>query len=80
MITDMNNAAASNMASSDIAVMWDSVSTKPLLFNHVSNGGNVLFMDGHVAFFQYKGDFGSKFPVNKGGAIISAMSFLEPTP
>ncbi len=70
-ITDINNPAAGNMAQSNIAVMWDSISGQPpapgyagghpalkasaMNFNHVPGGGNVLFMDGHVEFLKYPG-------------------------
>jgi prepilin-type N-terminal cleavage/methylation domain-containing protein/prepilin-type processing-associated H-X9-DG protein len=67
MITDINNPAASSMAQSEVAVMWDTaiVATSPLsdskpTFNHIPGGGNSLFMDGHVEFIRYPG----KFPIN----------------
>jgi len=68
-ISDINNAAASSLAQSELAVMWDSsriqgsdddnpgaVSDE---YNHVPGGANVLFMDGHVAFFKYPQPDGS---------------------
>jgi prepilin-type N-terminal cleavage/methylation domain-containing protein/prepilin-type processing-associated H-X9-DG protein len=68
-ITNINNPAGSSMAQSDIAVMWD-VSWPTLvygdagantLFNHIPGGANVLWMDGHVEFIRYPGEF----PVNR---------------
>jgi len=58
MITDINNPAASAMAQSTIAVMYDSIegarsSDRVDRFNHVPGGGNALYMDGHVAFTRY---------------------------
>ncbi len=56
MITDINNAAASSRAQSEIFVMWDRISTTPSDFNHVPGGSNVLYLDGHVEFIKYPGD------------------------
>jgi prepilin-type N-terminal cleavage/methylation domain-containing protein/prepilin-type processing-associated H-X9-DG protein len=58
-ITDINNPAASAMAQSEIAAMYDQVGTGIETYNHVPGGGNVLFMDGHVEFLKYP----SKYPV-----------------
>ena len=58
-ITDINNPAASSQAQSSISVMSDIVNSDPSdsggAFNHVPGGGNVLYMDGHVAFLKYPG-------------------------
>ena len=63
-ISDINNPAASNVAQSELPVMWDSVwipartdTSEPgaSYFNHVPGGGNVLYMDGHVDFVRYPG-------------------------
>ena len=67
MITDINNPAASAMAQSEIALIWDHVETTPEDFNHIPGGGNSLFMDGHVEFITYPG----KFPVNRAMALMS---------
>lgn len=61
-ISDINNAAASNQAQSEIPVMHDEASSDTAdqwntNYNHVPGGGNVLYMDGHVAFIKYPGDF-----------------------
>ena len=61
-ISDINNPAASNKAQSEIVVMWDSVwSPAPgdtySYFNHIPGGGNVLYMDGHVKFVRYPGEW-----------------------
>jgi prepilin-type N-terminal cleavage/methylation domain-containing protein/prepilin-type processing-associated H-X9-DG protein len=62
-ITDINNPAGSTKAQSSLAVMFD-VSWKPAApgdgqcsFNHIPGGGNVLYMDGHVSFIRYPGDY-----------------------
>lgn len=62
-ITDINNPAASTIAQSELPLMWD-VSVWPAApadgqpsFNHLPGGGNVLFLDGHVKFIRYPGEF-----------------------
>jgi len=83
MITDINNAASSSVAQSELPVMWDVVqaaaqgSTGNQLgitanFNHVPGGSNVLYMDGHVEFKRYPGDF----PVNAANPNNSNTWFL----
>src|SRR5690606_31925969 len=52
-ITDINNPAASALAQSEIAMMWDVIFLTPDAFNHVPGGANVLYMDGHVQFEKY---------------------------
>ena len=75
MITDINNAAGSTQAQSELAVMWDEISGDDAShFNHIPGGCNVLFMDGHVEFLRYFGAHGDKFPVNAGGLIFHELS------
>lgn len=51
-ITDINNPAGSAIAQSEIPVMWDWPD------NHQQGwGGNVLYMDGHVKWQKYPGEF-----------------------
>mgnify|MGYP006292516745 CR=1 FL=1 len=57
LITDINNASASNRAQSEIPVILDFVSTDTNKFNHIPGGANSLFMDGHVEFIRYPGDW-----------------------
>lgn len=77
MITDINNPAASALAQSELAVMWDEIAgDKASHFNHVPGGCNVLFMDGHVEFLRYLGVAGNKFPVNQGGISFHEMSHM----
>jgi len=66
-ITDINNPAASTMAQSTFAVMWDMLSCEAVDFNHLPGGSNVLYMDGHVEFSRWPGD---EFPVNPYMAFI----------
>ncbi len=72
LITDINNPGASAMAESNIPVMWDVVSANvagAAQFNHLPGGANVLYMDGHVQFVRYPGEF----PVSQGFALTSAF-------
>ncbi len=71
-ITDINNPAASTKAQSELAVMYDMVQRPTSKtgqfsrFNHVPGGGNVLYMDGHVAFLRYP----DKYPVSRTWAAM----------
>ncbi|HPO17021.1 MAG TPA: DUF1559 domain-containing protein [Candidatus Hydrogenedentes bacterium] len=55
LITDINNAAATAKAQSEIFVMWDNIGTQVSKFNHVPGGSNILYLDGHVQFVKYPG-------------------------
>ncbi|MGI6460273.1 MAG: prepilin-type N-terminal cleavage/methylation domain-containing protein [Candidatus Hydrogenedentales bacterium] len=80
-ITDINNPAASSLAQSELAAMWDSSRTEDdgtvsAEFNHVPGGANVLFMDGHVEFFRYpQPDGHNAFVVTKAGQTDGYMWF-----
>jgi len=57
-ISDINNPAGSAIAQSELAVMWDFIEgNRVSAFNHVPGGCNVLYMDGHVEFIRYPGEF-----------------------
>jgi prepilin-type processing-associated H-X9-DG protein len=60
-ITDINNPAGSAQAQSELPVIWDTVWTGAIsgesYFNHIPGGGNVLYMDGHVVFVRYPGEW-----------------------
>jgi prepilin-type processing-associated H-X9-DG protein len=73
MITDINNAAGSAIAQSEVPVMFDMVSSSlngaqpegnMARFNHIPGGMNCLFMDGHVEFLRY----GTRFPCSPEAA------------
>ena len=66
MITDINNPAASAKAQSTIPVMWDQVNNNVEDFHHVPGGANVLYLDGHVEFLRYPGDY----PIHPIVAIV----------
>ncbi|MBX7255485.1 MAG: DUF1559 domain-containing protein [Candidatus Hydrogenedentes bacterium] len=55
-ISDINNAAASSQAQSEIEIMFDGLEITATQFNHIPGGANVLFMDGHVSFVKYPGE------------------------
>ncbi len=68
LITDINNPAASAMAQSEVAVMWDGIESNIDVagkqregsldqFHHIPGGSNVLYLDGHVEFIKYPGEF-----------------------
>lgn len=67
LITDINNPASAQSASSDVPIMWDHISTKVADFSHVPGGGNVLYMDGHVSFLKYPSE---DFPMTPTSARI----------
>jgi prepilin-type N-terminal cleavage/methylation domain-containing protein/prepilin-type processing-associated H-X9-DG protein len=56
-ITDINNPAASAKAQSTLPVFWDAVSNDVQEFNHVPGGSNILYLDGHVSFVKFPGEF-----------------------
>jgi prepilin-type N-terminal cleavage/methylation domain-containing protein/prepilin-type processing-associated H-X9-DG protein len=72
MIVDVDNPAATAMAQSNIAVMWDYVSVKVEKFSHIPGGSNVLYLDGHVKFNKYPGN---DFPVHKAYAQLTVGYF-----
>ena len=67
LITNINNAAASSEAQSTLPVMWDHLSLIATDFCHIPGGGNVLYMDGHVAFMRYPSE---KIPMTLAFAIV----------
>jgi len=50
-ITDINDPTASARAQAQLPVMWERPG------HHSLNGGNVLYMDGHIEFVPYPGKF-----------------------
>ena len=67
-ISDINNPAATAVAQSELAVMWDVLSIAVQDFNHVPGGANILYMDGHVKFERYPSD---TFPVTVEMASVA---------
>ncbi len=66
VITDINNPAGSAKAQSDIVVQYDGFEADTTDYNHVPGGANALYMDGHVTFIRYPGEF----PVQRAWAIL----------
>ena len=69
-ITDINNAAASAVSQSNLAVMFDNAEAKngqshANLMNHIPGGSNILFMDGHVEFKRYPSTEPKDIPVTE---------------
>ena len=56
-IEDINNPSLTSVSQSALPMLFDKVHMDVLEFNHVPGGGNVLFMDGHVEFVKFPGDF-----------------------
>lgn len=76
LITDINNAAASAKAQSDIYIMLDQLGGggQIELFNHVPGGCNVLYLDGHVAFLRYpQNGEGGQQPVTGSVATLIGL-------
>lgn len=69
-ITDINNPAATAQAQSGILVIHDYVSPIIEAYNHVPGGGNSLFMDGHVEWSRYPGEF----PCTRAFAAIIGLN------
>jgi prepilin-type processing-associated H-X9-DG protein len=65
-ITDINNPGGSTVAQSELPVMWDQIQFREtgggVSFNHLPGGSNILYMDGHVVFERYPGEF----PIHPG--------------
>lgn len=73
-ITDINNPAATAKAQSEIWILSDWVSVDlGQEFNHVPGGCNVLYLDGHVAFVRYPGDW----PVNRTMAWLQSEALQD---
>ena len=82
-IQDINNAAATSKAQSEIPYFWDNVSDEASHFNHVPGGSNVLYLDGHAAFLRWTPGnnvtvagmptavpIETEFPMDGGGLIL----------
>ncbi len=72
MVTDINNPAGSAVAQSELAIMWDKISTNPsggIGYNHIPGGCNTLYFDGHVEFVK----FGERFPATRSHATLNSL-------
>jgi prepilin-type N-terminal cleavage/methylation domain-containing protein/prepilin-type processing-associated H-X9-DG protein len=78
LITDINNAGATDTAASRVAVMWDTLGNGGYtdskngmaVFNHTPGGSNVLYMDGHVRFAKYP----NQFPIQNDEQLLKEYS------
>jgi prepilin-type N-terminal cleavage/methylation domain-containing protein/prepilin-type processing-associated H-X9-DG protein len=71
-VTDnINNSAALAVTDSEIPVMWDEIAVggRPGNFNHVPGGVNIQYMDGHVEFNKWPGEY----PCNLTGVLLSLV-------
>ena len=70
LVTDLNNPAAASRMESEIPVLIESPS------HHDPEGGNVLFMDGHVAYIRFFPN--GEFPMNKESMdILKSLSAMK---
>ncbi|HQE82245.1 MAG TPA: DUF1559 domain-containing protein [Candidatus Hydrogenedentes bacterium] len=72
MVTDINNPAGGAMAQSELAVCFDGLTAGKenyMVMNHIPGGSNVLYMDGHVEFIRYPGEF----PVTRSMAEMANL-------
>lgn len=65
-ITDINNPSAANISQTTVAVVFDRIDLDPRGFNHLPGGTNVLYMDGHVEWVKYPGEY----PTNRAWATL----------
>jgi len=79
-IMDINAPASGATAQSNLPVMWDTFGAPAnagataggAVFNHIPGGCNVLYMDGHVEFIRYPGDFPI---VDDPGVLLESSHF-----
>jgi prepilin-type N-terminal cleavage/methylation domain-containing protein/prepilin-type processing-associated H-X9-DG protein len=78
MITDVTNPAGSAVGQSGVPLAFDGFggirdSSHIQDFNHLPGGSNVLFMDGHVEFIKYPG----QFPITPMVAIEAGHGYKD---
>lgn len=86
-ITDINNPAASALAQSNLALLWDRIGTNAEIFNHIPGGANVLYMDGHAEFVRWipnptapedaAGTEQEGFPVSAAWGRLAELAYNE---
>jgi prepilin-type N-terminal cleavage/methylation domain-containing protein/prepilin-type processing-associated H-X9-DG protein len=77
LLTDINNAAGANRAQSTLPIMWDHIelglpykAERILRFNHVPDGVNVLYLDGHAEWKRYPAPDHPCTLLNACGALL----------
>ena len=68
IISDINNPAASAEGQSELPIMWDQIDDDHD-FSHMPGGCNVLYLDGHVEWHRYPGEF----PVSVLNGILGRL-------
>jgi prepilin-type N-terminal cleavage/methylation domain-containing protein/prepilin-type processing-associated H-X9-DG protein len=53
LVHDINQLVSDTAGAASIPVLWDQIATDVSNFNHIPAGQNVLYLDGHVAFWRY---------------------------
>ena len=88
LITDINDASRTAQAQSEIVMMLDNIADAAESYNHIPGGANILFMDGHVAYFRYPTGggpavledaglpVGGQFPMNGAGIAIHVANHI----
>jgi prepilin-type N-terminal cleavage/methylation domain-containing protein/prepilin-type processing-associated H-X9-DG protein len=83
-IRDINNPSDGAQADSDIPVIFDSVSDNGMLkMSHIPRGGNILYLDGHVAFQNYDPSqslaaaYGWRFSFGRLPYVADFLEFLR---
>lgn len=80
-IRDINNPSYGSESDSSMPVLFDTVADNGVLkLNHMPAGGNVLYLDGHVAFQRYNPNRGSAAGVGwrfSFGRLPYTVDFLE---
>jgi prepilin-type N-terminal cleavage/methylation domain-containing protein/prepilin-type processing-associated H-X9-DG protein len=76
LITDINDPGATAMAQSTLWVITDDIrADNPEWMNHIPGGCNVLYLDGHVDFVRYPGEF----PISPGWLVFLEIAGIEPS-
>lgn len=52
-VEDINEPSKGHVAQSELPILFDRIDLRPMYFNHLPGGGNVLYMDGHAEFVRY---------------------------
>jgi prepilin-type processing-associated H-X9-DG protein len=82
LLTTDTNAPPEKLAktNAEIPVMLDVFTAAPMMatFNHIPGGSNVLFLDGHVAFYKYPGTGPVSRPVGLLFGILETIKRCTP--
>lgn len=74
LFSDINDSSMASNGDSQVAIMWDIIDTNVEDFSHVPAGANVLYLDGHVDWQRYPGEF----PATRAFALtVAAFDALQ---